>query len=193
MSIWRKWYFLLLSSLTLAGALGVLAARATAGLPPVPPEAAPTAVHAPTAVSPHRETSAAPDSPDISFIDSPNPTCHVPDPGTGICYVQWGYLYVTAAPGAYVISMTVTIDDHLRAYHAGFFQTAMYIPADMTAPGYRVACGAPGSGGAPDLGSSYSYAIRARETTGLTAANYGTVSCPADLALLYLPVIRRHP
>jgi len=97
---------------------------------------------------------------------------------------------VTAAPGAYVVSMTVTIDNQLRAYHSGFFQTSMYVPADMWAPGFRVTCGTPGSGGQAELGRAYSYVIRARETSGQPAANYGTVTCPADVVAVYLPSIQ---
>ncbi|MCB8942282.1 MAG: hypothetical protein H6658_00770 [Ardenticatenaceae bacterium] len=129
--------------------------------------------------------------PTISFIDSPNATCSLPVAGTGDCYIQWGYLSVTAVSGAYIISMTVTIDNQLRAYHGGFFQNAMYIPAGMTAPGYRVSCGALGSGGKADWGRVYAYTIRARETTGLSAANYGSVACPADVVNLYLPFIQK--
>jgi hypothetical protein len=87
--------------------------------------------------------------------------------------------------------MTVTIEDHLRAYHSGFFQSSMYIPDDMTAPGYEVACGSPVSEDMPQWGNTYTYAIRARETTGLTAANYGTVACPADTIRVFVPLIQK--
>jgi hypothetical protein len=140
---------------------------------------------------PHREISGDGKSPDISFIDSSNATCSRPVPGTGACYIQWNYLYVTAASSSYIISMTVAIDNHIRAYHAGFFQTSMYIPSGMTAPGYRVTCGAPGSSGMAEWGRTYSYAIRARETSGLSAANYGSVLCPADTVRVFLPFIKK--
>jgi hypothetical protein len=121
------------------------------------------------------------ESPDISFIDSPTATCYRPDQHKDTCYIDWGYLYVTASSSQYIISMTVSIDNRLRAYHSGFFQTYMYVPADMFSPGFRVTCGPPGSGGNPKLGSAHSYTLRARETGGLSAANYGTVYCPADV------------
>ncbi len=139
---------------------------------------------------PGRERTADPGAPAISFIESPNPTCTRPVAGTGICYIEFGYLYVTAATNNYILSMTVTIDDRLRAYHGGFFQSTMFIPSDMTAPGYRVSCGAPGSAGRPDMGRSHSYIIRARESGGLSAANYGSVTCPADVVRLYVPLVR---
>ncbi|MBE2223005.1 MAG: hypothetical protein IAF02_15785 [Anaerolineae bacterium] len=138
---------------------------------------------------PHREISDNGNSPTISFIDSPSATCTRPVPGTGACYIQWNYLYVTAASGSYVISMTVAIDNHIRAYHAGFFQTYMYIPGDMTAPGYQVTCGMPGSGGIADWGHQYSYVIRARDTANLSATNYGSITCPADTVRVFLPFI----
>ncbi len=138
---------------------------------------------------PDLENSRDAESPTISFIDSPSATCYLPTPGTGSCYIQWNYMYVTAASGSYIISATISIDNRLRAYHAGFFQTAMYIPGDMMDPGFRVTCGELGSGGNPLLGKMYAYTIRARETTGNSSANYGSVTCPADLARIYLPVL----
>jgi hypothetical protein len=87
--------------------------------------------------------------------------------------------------------MTVMIDDQIRDYHAGFFQTSMYIPGDMLGDGFRVTCGAPGSGGYANLGMAHSYTLRAKETGGLKAANYGSVYCPADVVHVYLPLSRR--
>ena len=70
---------------------------------------------------PDLENSRDTESPTISFIDNPSATCYLPTPGTGSCYIQWNYVYVTAASGSYIISATVSIDNRLRAYHAGFF------------------------------------------------------------------------
>ncbi len=123
----------------------------------------------------------APDAPDISFIDSPTAQCYQPEQHKDTCYIQWYYQYVTASSGQYIISMTVDIDNRMRAYYSGFFQTAMIVPPDMSTPGFEVRCGTPGSGGNPNLGMSYSYVIRARETGGLGAANYGSVTCPFDI------------
>lgn len=178
----------LLIALALTGVLGVAVVS-------VPPEsqAAPLATPTPIAIAPpHREAGGDVQSPAISFIDSPSATCSLPTPGTGACYIQWDYLYVTAASGSYMISMTVAIDNRIRAYHSGFFQSWMYIPEDMTAPGYKVTCGAPGSGGTAGWGKTYAYALRARETSGLTAANYGSVTCPADVVRVFLPLIQKH-
>ena len=131
------------------------------------------------------------DAPTISFIDSPSPTCYLPTPGTGVCYIQWNYLYVSTAAGSGIISMTVSIDNTLRAYHGGFFQSEMFIPGAMTAPGYQVTCGRPGSGGLPDWGNVYPYQIRARDTAGLAATNFGSVRCPADTVTIHLPFVIR--
>lgn len=147
------------------------------------PRATPLAI-----TPPHREISGDGKSPTISFIDNPSATCSRPNPGTGVCYIQWSYLNVEAASGSYIISMTVAIDDQIRAYHAGFFQTSMYIPSAMTAPGYQMTCGAPGSGGIDGWGRRYSYTIRARETSGLSSASYGSVTCPADIVQVFLPL-----
>jgi hypothetical protein len=90
-----------------------------------------------------------------------------------------------------MISMTVSIDGHLRAYHSGFFQTTMFVPGEMYDPGFRVTCGFPGAGGTAGMGNTYSYIIRARETGGLAAANYGSVTCPADVVTVFVPLILR--
>lgn len=185
---WRKRLGVLLGSLAVSGVMGIIIVHIVLGSP-----AAQVSPTPPTGLAlPFREADGGIDSPAISFIDSPSATCSLPVASTGACYIAWNYLYVTAATGAYVISMTVSIDNQLRAYHSGFFQNAMYIPGDMIEPGFKVSCGAPGSGGRPDWGKSYPYVIRARETGGLTAANYGTVTCPADIVKIYLPLLIRN-
>jgi len=133
---------------------------------------------------PGREREGDPNAPQISFIDSPTAQCILPEPHKDTCYIQWGYMQVTASSSQYVISMSVAIDGRLRAYYGGFFQTSMHVPGDMQSPGFRVSCGPPGASGLPTLGSTHSYTIRARETGGLRAANYGSVTCPADIVPL---------
>jgi hypothetical protein len=135
----------------------------------------------PTGELPSRERTGNPAAPEISFIDNPSATCYLPERHTDACYINWDYFYVTASSSQYIISMTIKIDQQLRAYSSGFFQSAMYIPSDMFSPGFRVACGLPGAGGDPDFGQIYTYTIRARETGGLKAANYGSVKCPSDV------------
>lgn len=133
---------------------------------------------------PQRERStdpSDPNAPEISFIDNPTAQCFRPQEHTDSCYIQWNYFNVTASSSQYIISMTVTIDDRLRAYYSGFFQSSMYVPQEMQKPGFQVSCGLPGSSGVPEMGKTYSYAVRARETGGLKAANYGSVTCPADV------------
>lgn len=126
-------------------------------------------------------------APAITAINSPSATCSNLTPGTGVCAISWQYLSVTAASSSYIISMTVAIDNQIRAYHSGFFQTSMYIPGDMMGDGFQVVCGYPQ--GSTGFGNSYSYAIRARETAGPSAANFGSVTCPADIAKIYLPAV----
>ncbi len=129
---------------------------------------------------PDRQRDEVPGAPAISIIDSPSAECYRPVSGTDACYINWQYLSVNAAPDN-IITMTVAVDNRLRAYYAGFFQTSMHVPSDLVQPGLRVSCGVSGASGKPNLGNTYSYAIRARDSKGLTSANYGTVSCPADL------------
>ncbi len=183
----RRRLIALIGAVIAAAVLGIVLVRVM-----LASQAAPLAAETPVTTGPPLQEAANElDSPAVSSIDSASPTCFRPAAGTGACYIQWNYLYVTAAPGAYVISMTVTIDDRLRAYHSGFFQSSMYIPNEMTASGYGVTCGAPGSGGSPEWGSTYRYVVRARDTTGTAAANYGSVSCPADIVNIFLPLLRK--
>jgi hypothetical protein len=183
----RKRLSAVLIALALIGVMGILAVRETPGS-----QAAPLETPTPIAIAPpHREAEGAIQAPAISFIDSPSATCSLPTPGTGACYIEWNYLYVTAASGSYVISMTVSIDNRIRAYYAGFFQSAMYIPADLTAPGYKVTCGTPGNGSTAAWGKTYAYTLRARDTAGLSAANYGSVTCPADVVRIFLPLVQK--
>jgi hypothetical protein len=185
----RKWISLTMGTLVvvvLALAANVLAAnaliaRAFQGLPP--------RVISEETDQNRREIQSDGESPDISFIDSPGAICHQSQVGT--CYLQWSYLAVSASTSQYIISMTVSIDGRIRAYHTGFFQTSMYIPSNLLKPGFKVACGWRGASGASRLGYSYGYVIRAAETGGLKAANYGTVTCPADVGTVFMPLITR--
>lgn len=154
-------------------------------------EAIPTTTPAPTLDAPQRvietvESGIA----SIGFIDSPSAMCYRPAANTGNCYIRWGTLSVSAGSD-YVISMTVAINNRIVAHHSGFFQTSMTIPGTMHGPGFRVTCGAPIGDGSSGLGNSYAYTLRARASDGTTAANYGSVTCPADLARTYLPMLRK--
>ena len=116
----RKWFSLVMVALTviaLAIAANTLVARAAKS-------SAPSVISERTDQF-RREIHADEQSPAISFIDSPSPTCYRSSVGT--CYLEWSYLSVSASPSQYIISMTVSINDRVLAYHAGFFQTSMYI------------------------------------------------------------------
>jgi len=189
--ITRKWIGALACLLALAGlalAWGTIVARVAAGSPAASAAMAPPQGPQP----PRREVQGEIESPAISFVDSQTPTCYRPVAGTGECYIQWNYLYVTASSSQYIISMTVSIDGHLSAYHSGFFQTSMFVSGEMYEPGFRVTCGFPGAGGVAGMGNTYSYIIRARETGGLSTANYGSVTCPADVVQVFMPLVVRH-
>lgn len=120
-----------------------------------------------------------PKQPNISYIDSPSATCYQPDPGRDVCKLTWYYLSVSASPN-YMITMTLSLNNNGPVAHTqGFFQTSMYIPYNMLGEGVQVACGPLGAGGNPQLGNAYGYTIRARDSAGLSSANYGTAYCPA--------------
>jgi hypothetical protein len=181
----RKWFSLVMVAVTviaLAIVANTLVARAAKG-------SAPVVISEGTAQI-RREIQTDEQAPAISFIDSPSPTCYRASVGT--CYLEWSYLSVTANSSQYIISMTVSINDRVRAYHAGFFQTSMYIPGNLLTPGFKVPCGRRGASGVPELGYSYSYVIRAAETGGLKSANYGTITCPADAGTVFLPFVTKH-
>lgn len=121
----------------------------------------------------------SPQVPSIGFIDSPSATCYQPNPARDECRLTWYYLAVDAAPN-YMITMTLFLNDTGPIAHTqGFFQTSMYVPYNMLGQGVQVACGPLGAGGNPILGNSYGYTIRARDSAGLSSANYGTLYCPA--------------
>jgi hypothetical protein len=131
----------------------------------------------------HRETDAVPGIPSISFIDSPTAACYGPLAEINTCYIQWSSLQVSATSPQYIERMTVTIDGRVRAVYSGFFQTSMTVPPGMQKEGFKVACGIAGASGDPESGFNYSYSVKARETGGLTASNFGTAVCPADYRL----------
>jgi hypothetical protein len=119
-----------------------------------------------------------PNLPLIGFIDSPTAACVQPDPAKNECFINWYYIAVDANPN-YMVTMIVNLNDFgFVARYDGFFQTSMYAPYNMNPQGYKVVCGAPGVGGFPGWGKSYSYTIRARDSNNLGSANYGTVVCP---------------
>ncbi len=121
----------------------------------------------------------APESPNISFINSPTVSCYQPDPTQDACYINWYYMSVDANPN-YMIAMTTTLNTiGIVSRESGFFQTSMYVPYNMHDRGFKVACGALGEGGNPYLGKAYSWTINARDSSNLKSANYGTVYCPA--------------
>jgi hypothetical protein len=193
--LWRISLLVLVSLVGLAFAWGIVRAAgfAQSSAPPPPPAApTPQALFDVPQVSPEdaapssdrQRDPASPDAPAISFIDSPSATCYLPRQGTNDCYITWNYLSVSASSSQYIISMTLNISNHMSAYFSGFFQTAMYVPGDMLGKGFRVACGTPGSGSVRGFGKQYNYTIRARETGGLSAANYGSVTCPGDYVSL---------
>lgn len=135
-----------------------------------------------------RETEpAGPQSPALSLIDNPSPTCYRPVASEDICYITWSSLQVSTSSPNYVLSMTVSIDGRLRAIHSGFFQTSMMIPGEMYGPGLQVACGPRNAAGA---GKTYSYVVRARDTAGQSTSNFGSVTCPG-VWLAFLPLSRR--
>jgi hypothetical protein len=180
----RKWLSLamgVLAVIALMLAASIVVARAARGSSPITISEGTDRTR--------REIQSDGEAPNISYIDNPAPTCY--RSSVGVCYLEWSYLSVSASASQYIISMTVSINNQVRAYHSGFFQTSMYIPGNMLKPGFKVACGPRGASDVANLGYSYDYVIRAAETGGLKAANYGRVTCPADAGTVFMPIVLR--
>jgi hypothetical protein len=135
-----------------------------------------------------------PDKPagNAPFLTAPNnPTaiCVVKKIHSGVCSINWEYLYADATPN-YIISMTLEIDGKTRARFDGFFQTSMYVPFEML--GFPVACGTLGSGGFPNLGLSHNFLINAGDSNSSNTTSSGSVICPADEPHhVFLAVVRK--
>jgi hypothetical protein len=125
-----------------------------------------------------RETS----FPTIGFIESPDAYCYKPDLRRDECYITWGDIFVDAAPAGYMIDLNIIIDGRLVARNHGFFQNTMNIPTGMHGNGFKVKCGKPvdhdDDPETPELGNRYEYSIRARDSSGVKASNFGSVYCP---------------
>jgi hypothetical protein len=123
-------------------------------------------------------SSANPQAPAISFIDSRTPYCYQPEPGSDTCYVNWYSHFVDASPN-YMTMFTITLGSNVVLRANGFFQTSMSLYSAQFGQGFKVSCGARGAGGDAQLGNNYSYVIQARDSTNLGSANYGSIYCPA--------------
>ena len=115
----------------------------------------------------------------IGYIESPSATCYQPDPSQDVCYINWYYLSVDATPN-YIVNMDVRINEIGNVARInGFFQTDMYVPHNLLGDGFKVSCGALGAGGDANWGKAYAYTIQAKDSSNLSASNFGTVYCPA--------------
>jgi len=122
---------------------------------------------------------AAPESPNIGFIDSPTVTCYQPDSTQDACFINWYYMSVSADPAS-IVAMTATIYSIGPVMRIqGFFQTSMYVPFNMQDRGIRVPCGPLGAGGNETLGNAYPWAIKAVDSNKLVSTNSGMLFCPA--------------
>jgi hypothetical protein len=115
----------------------------------------------------------------ISFITQDNQHCYKPARGN-LCYVDVGYLYVSASPN-YMIHMTVYVDDVVVLRLNGFFKQYMSYTAEQVPAGFPVACGYAGTNAKadPELGGDHKVTVRAEDSGNLKSSNHGTVTCPA--------------
>jgi hypothetical protein len=115
--------------------------------------------------------------PAISFIESPSDTCYKPDPTQDACCTNWYYNSVSASPDYNYHDADHQLGGH-RGQDLGVFPGVGACPVQQLGEGFKVLCGALGSGGNPDLGATHAWTIRVRDSAGLSSANYGTVYCP---------------
>lgn len=142
-------------------------------------------------VTPSYEEPSEPAQPQGSgSIDSFSPTCFNAIPGSGVCYINWQSVNLDVAP-SYLVTMTISIDNRLRANLQGFFQSQITLSNEVFQPGFRVTCGFPKSDSPSALGNTYAYVIRARDSSGANYSNSGQITCPADVVRLSLPLITR--
>lgn len=116
----------------------------------------------------------------LGFIATESPHCIQLDPAVDACYINFQFNGVSS--DQYVTEFTVAVNGliALRAY--GFFQGAFSLPRNSLGDlGVRVACGRTGASGDVDplVGLRHPFTIRARDSAGLNAANYGVIGCPA--------------
>jgi hypothetical protein len=89
-----------------------------------------------------------------------------------------------------VVTMTVRIDDDLRANYQGYFQSVMRVPAAFHGNGFEVTCGEAGVDGVPGMGHAYDWTLRAADSAGNETSNQGTVTCPPlDPIQTFIPLL----
>ncbi len=142
---------------------------------PPPSGAANAEVRPPAGAATPLDAAAAP------TLDAPSPTCYRAQEYTDICYIEWAYIQASTVTPNYMVSTTVALDNRPRASVSGFFQSSIYLPAQMFGRGFQVACGTPGAGGNPSLGGTHTYAIHVRDTIGGVNTATGSIACPADV------------
>lgn len=121
----------------------------------------------------------APESPALSGITTQMPYCYQPDPDEDVCYINFRQNSVQAGIDKSMFGMTVTIAGEVRVLYRGFFDSSLNAVYGMHGDGFKVPCGAPGEGGVPSMGASYSLYIIAEENgTGVKSANSGIIRCP---------------
>lgn len=131
-----------------------------------------------------------PDQPDVASLSATMPTCMQPDPAENVCYLNWNNFFAQAVSGHYMRSITLTIDDRVRAFYLGFFETYLYVDDLQHTPGLKVPCGGFGTGGNPSVGAVHTFSIRAEDTGGYVSTLYGSVACPG-VRLVFLPLVLR--
>ncbi len=123
---------------------------------------------------------AVPDAVEVlSNFTTNTPYCYQPDPAKDECFINWYSIYADSAPDNIRTITTTLTSKGIMASYKGFFQTSMYISYNMAGQGYRVECGALGSGGVPTLGKSYAWNIKVEDATGYWISHSGTIYCPA--------------
>ncbi len=137
------------------------------------------------------ESRAAPDAQpaNVPIIYTLTPTCYQPVPEENACYINWSYMDVASDPSysSYIVAISITVGNRLRARYGGFFQTVAYLEPGLRGAGLKVACGPRGADG---WGNTYAWQVSASNTNGLGTSIGDSIRCPGT-TLEFLPSIRR--
>jgi hypothetical protein len=116
----------------------------------------------------------------LGFIATESPHCIQLDPAVDACYINFQFNGVSS--DQYVTEFTVAVNGLIAMRAYGFFQGAFSLPRNSLGDlGLRVACGRTGASGDADplVGLRHPFTIRAKDSAGQNAANYGAIGCPA--------------
>ena len=129
-------------------------------------------------------------------IKMSNPSCVQSQPAAASCSIVIGNLSANGSDISFS-RVELLVDNKLRMYMAGFFESSAYFTYSMVPDAFTVSCGGPNASGNPNYGKSYLVTANAYMADGTSASNTMNVFCPAFVVQAtnptktYLPTIRK--